>query len=295
MKRAPIIKNRKKRLTAMQKLELNSRNLNSAVSTLKEQKKKVKALLLQSQKIKKASENYAAKTDVISISAHQIRTSLSAMKWISEMFLGGDLGKMTVEQENLLRKAHENNERAIMVVSELLLMNKTEDIIEKQYIFSPLDMVALVEDSIFNFSGEAFARGIEVIFLKPGKEFPKAKVDKEKLLIVLHNLMDNAIKYSNAHGKIFIVLKEENGFIQFSIKDTGVVVSEEGKKRLFEKFYRDREAMRKELVGSGIGLYTIRKIVERHGGEIWFESGQNMGTTFFFTIPIFKQESLHSI
>jgi len=286
MKQPRVIKNKKKRPTALQKLELNSRNLSSTLSTLREQKKKVKALLLSSLKIKKATESYAAKTDVISISSHQIRTSLSAIKWIIEMFLEGDLGKMTVEQENLLRKAHENNERAIRVVSELLLMNKTEDIVEKQYIFSSLNMVELVEDSIFNFSGEAFVRGIEVIFLKPDKEFPKARVDKEKLLIVLHNLIDNAIKYSNAHGKIFIVLQEQKGFIQFSIKDTGIVVSEEGKKRLFEKFYRDKEAIKKESVGSGIGLYTIRKIVERHGGKIWFESEQDMGTTFFFTIPI---------
>ena len=288
MKQAPIPKNEKKRLTASRELKNNPHSLHTTLSTLKEQKKRLKMLLQQSEKIKRVTENYAAKTDVISISAHQIRTSLSAMKWIIEMFLEGDLGKLTIEQNNLMKKAHENNERAVRVVSELLLINKTEDVVEKQYIFYPIDIVELVEDSIFNFSGESYIRGIEVIFLKPEKEFPRVKADKEKLLIVLHNLMDNAIKYSNAHGKIFVSLERQKELIQFSIKDSGIVVSPEGKNRLFEKFYRDKEAMKKELVGSGIGLYTIKKIVEKHGGKIWFESEKDLGTTFFFTVPIFE-------
>lgn len=242
----------------------------------------------KSEKEKNADANYAIKSDVISVSAHQIRTSLSAIKWIMEMFLAGDLGKLTTEQENLLKKAAESNDRAIAVVSELLLVNKTENIIEKEYELSSLNIMELIESSIFNFSGEAHARGIEVIFLKPELSFPNVLADKDKILIVLHNLLDNAIKYSNLHGKIFIALKENDGMVQFSIKDTGIVISENGKTKIFEKFYRDEEAMKKEMVGSGIGLYTIKKIVERHGGEIWFESANDTGTTFFFTIPISK-------
>lgn len=242
----------------------------------------------KSEEEKRREEKYALKSDVISVSAHQIRTSLSAIKWIMEMFLGGDLGKLTTEQENLLRKASESNDRAIAVVSELLLVNKTENIVEKEYELSSINIIGLIESSIFNFSGEAYARGIEVIFLKPEMGFPNILADKDKLLIVLHNLLDNAIKYSNLHGKIFIVLKQKDNMVQFSIKDTGIVISESGKSKIFEKFYRDEEAMKKEMVGSGIGLYTIKKIIERHGGEIWFESAPDTGTTFFFTIPIAK-------
>ena len=91
------------------------------------------------------------------------------------------------------------------------------------------------------------------------------------------------------HGKIFITLKEHDGMIQVSVKDTGVGISEEGKSKIFEKFYRDPEAQKKEIIGSGIGLYTTKKIVETNGGKIWFESSKGEGTTFFFTIPVFKQ------
>ncbi len=132
-------------------------------------------------------------------------------------------------------------------------------------------------------------RGIEVIFLKAGLALPKVKVDKEKILVVLHNLIENAIKYSHMHGKVFIVLKESDGMVQFSIKNQGITITEEEKPKIFEKFYRSMEAQKKEPVGSGIGLFTVKKIVEGHGGKIWFESDPREGTTFYFTIPIFKQ------
>jgi len=237
---------------------------------------------------KKLVDFCSAKSDLISISAHQIRTSISAVKWVIKMFLDGDLGRLTIEQETLLRKAYESNEKAIDVVSELLLLNKTENIIEKEFVIETLDIVELVDNAIFNFSGEAYARGIEIIFLKPLERLPKIDADKEKLLVVLQNLIENAIKYSNMHGKVFITLKKLNDFIQFAIKDTGIVISEEGKTKIFEKFYRDPDAKKKEAVGSGIGLYTIKKIVEKLSGKIWFESSIEDGTTFYFTIPMSK-------
>ncbi len=232
---------------------------------------------------------YSRKSDIVSLSAHQIRTSLSALKWIIKMFLDGDLGTLTAEQESLMRKAYEGNERAIATVSDLLLANKAENIIEKEYIISKVDMVEMIDSTIFDFSGEAYNKGIEIIFLKPLVKVRPASADKDKIRLVIQNLLENAIKYSNMHGKIFITLKEIDGLLQVSIKDTGIGISEEGKPKIFQKFYRDKEAQKKEAIGSGIGLFTVKNIVEKNGGKIWFESSKTDGTTFFFTIPTFKQ------
>lgn len=237
--------------------------------------------------VKRWQEIHSVKSDIVSIGAHQIRTSLSAMKWIIKMFLDGDLGKLTPEQENLMRKAYEGNDRAISIVSELLLVNKTEDILDKKYIFTKVDMTELMNNVLFDFSGEAYAKGIEIIFLKP-ERVHSANADKEKVRVVLQNLIENAIKYSVMHGKVFITLKELDGMMQISVKDTGVGISEEGKSKIFQKFYRDPEAEKQQVVGSGIGLFTSKKIVEDHGGTMWFESGEGEGTTFFFTLPIHK-------
>jgi len=228
----------------------------------------------------------SVKADMVSISAHQIRTSLSALKWIIKMFLDGDLGKLNTEQKNLLKKAFDGNDRAIGIVNELLLANKTENVVEKKYNFEKIDITELIDISIFDFTGEASAKNIEIIFLTPDKKKSSVKIDKEKIRVVFQNILENAIKYSNNNGKVFITLKEENNFVEVSIKDTGIGISEDGKKKIFEKFYRDPEAQKKEVIGSGIGLFTTKKIVEDHSGKIWFESSPEEGTTFFFTVPL---------
>ena len=229
----------------------------------------------------------SAKSDIVSVGTHQIRTSLSALKWIIKMFLDGDLGKLTTEQENLLRKAYESNERAIKKVSEILIINKSEDIAEKEPVFEKVDLLELIDSCIFDFSGEAHACGIEIIFLTPNEKPKPVRGDREKLRIVLENLIENAIKYNNQNGKVFISIKEIEKMIQVSIKDTGIGISTLGQSRIFEKFFRDENAEKKEAMGSGIGLFDTKKIIEEHGGKIYFESKQGNGTTFFFRLPIY--------
>lgn len=245
------------------------------------------------EELKKENEHLtqlnAVKSEIVSIGAHQIRTSLAALKWIIKMFLDGDLGKLTSEQETLLRKAYEGNERSISLVSEILLINKSEDVVEKKYVFDSIDLVDMIENIIFDFSGESIARGIEIIFLKPDTTIPHVSADKEKIRVVFQNLIENAIKYSHYHGKIFISIKvNDAGLVEVSVKDSGIGISEDSKKKIFEKFYRTDGAQKKEAMGSGIGLYTTKKIAEAQGGKVWFESQEGQGTTFFFTTPVWK-------
>ena len=246
---------------------------------------------MENEELKKENEHLKEiinkKTDIVSILVHQVRTSLSGLKWIIKMFLDGDLGKLTPEQENLLKKGYDSNERAIANLSELLDTNRTENIVEKEFIFESVDLMHLTETVIFDFSGEAHIKNIELILLKPDHHIKPAKTDKDKMRVVLQNLIENAIKYSDINGKVFITIKEEEDMLQMSIKDTGTGISEEGKSKIFEKFYRDTEAQKREVSGTGVGLYTVKKIIEKNGGEIWFESAPKQGTTFFFTIPIF--------
>ncbi len=239
----------------------------------------------ENEKLKKI---IAFKTDMVSLMSHQARTSLSGLKWIIKMFLDGDLGKLTPEQEVLMKKAYESNERAIKNLTDILDNNKTENIIEKAYEFEGISVCELLEETIFDFSGEAHGKGIEVIFLRPEHPLKPMRADKDKLRVILQNLIENAIKYSDPHGKVFITAKEVENKIQVSVKDTGTGISEEGKNRIFDKFYRDTEAEKKGIKGTGIGLYTVKQIIDKSEGEIWFESKPGEGTIFYFTLPIFK-------
>lgn len=224
------------------------------------------------------------KSDLISISAHQLRTSLSASKWILKMFLDKDLGQLTSEQENLINKAYESTERMIHLTNDMLTLNHTEDTILK-FNFSKINLVELLDETIFEFYSESRKKDIELIFIKPNTSIPEIQADKEMIRVVLQNLIENSIKYSNEKGKVMISIGVSGQNVELSVRDEGITIAKEDQPKIFEKFYRAENAKQKEIIGSGLGLFTTKKIVEHHNGKIWFESNEK-GTTFFVTLPL---------
>lgn len=242
----------------------------------------IEKLKLENEQLKKMN---AVKSDLISISAHQLRTSLSALKWILKMFLDEDLGKLSGEQGSFIRKAYNSNERMIALVNDLLTLNHAEDI-TIPYKLKKIDILNLVEQTVFEFSGETSKKGVDLIFLKPENPIPSLNCDEEMIRVVLQNLIENAIKYSNIKDKVFVSLKQVDTNIEFSVHDTGIGINENDKDEIFKKFFRAPNAIEKDAIGSGLGLFTTKNIVERHNGKIWFETKTGEGTTFFVTLPI---------
>ncbi len=238
-------------------------------------------ILVENEKLRQ--EN-ATKSDLISISAHQLRTSLSAMKWILKMFQDGDFGTLTAEQMNFMKKAAESDERMIRLVNEMLSINHAEDTLESMHM-EPVDMVKLLDEVVFDFTGESYKKGIELIFLKPDHPLPFPVADAEKMRVVFQNLIENAIKYSNKGGRVFVTVGEKEGAVEVSVRDTGIGIKEADQASIFGKFFRADNAKAQDTVGSGLGLYTTRRIMEGHNGKIWFESTPGTGTTFFVHLP----------
>lgn len=233
----------------------------------------------------KLKEIIELKSDLISISAHELRTSLSALKWMFKMFLDRDLGEITADQESFLKKAYESNERMIKLVSETLSASHLEDA-TITYKFEQSDIIKLVEDVVFEFTGESHKQDIEIIFIKPTEVIPEISIDPSKIRVVMQNLVENAIKYSNKGDKIFISIRLKAGEIEFSVRDTGIGIKKEDEDKIFSKFFRAENAKEKAGIGSGLGLMVTKKIVEHHKGKIWFENNENGGVTFYFTLPV---------
>ncbi len=241
-------------------------------------------LKIENEKLKQIN---SVKSDVISISAHQLRTSLSALKWILKMFLDKDVGPITTEQEGFIQKAFNSNERMIALVNDLLTLNHSEDTSIK-FNFKKVDPLYLVEQTIFEFSGETLKKSVPLVFLKPDMPIPQITCDEEMTRVVLQNLIENSLKYSHPGDKVFVSLKhnEETKSVEFSVHDMGIGITPEEQPKIFSKFFRAKNAQEKEVIGSGLGLYATKNIVERHKGKIWFESAPGKGTTFFVTLPI---------
>jgi len=227
------------------------------------------------------------KTEFVSISAHQLRTPISAIKWTLKMMLDGDLGAITTEQREFLNKTYRSNERMINLINDLLNVTRIE---EGRYLSRPfLSEIAPVLQFVINSYKEEFKkRLISFKFKKPKRKLPRVLLDVEKIKLAFQNIIDNAVKYTPAKGRVVISLKGNDKEIMVSVKDSGVGIPKEQEERVFSKFFRGANVVKMETDGSGLGLFIAKNIIESHGGKIWFKSNKGKGTTFCFTVPIKK-------
>jgi len=244
----------------------------------------IEKLKKENEKLKMMNEN---KSDLISISAHQIRTSLSAFKWTLRMFLNKELGEITDEQKNYLEKAMSNNEHVLALVNSLLSLNHSSDT-AITFNFKKLNILNLIDTVTTLFSGELRNKNISLIFNKSEEKIPELNGDEEMLIVVLQNLIENAVKYSNNNTsiKISLTYNKEDQNILFSINNHGIGIKKEDEMNIFNKFFRAPNAIEKDNIGSGFGLFATKNIIERHHGKIWFENGNEEGTTFKVILPI---------
>ena len=107
----------------------------------------------------------------------------------------------------------------------------------------------------------------------------------------ISNLVDNAIKYTPEGGTVTVGLALQGGRFAFRVTDTGYGISPQRQLRLFERFYRALEPETDHIPGTGLGLSLVKTVIERHGGEVWFESTLGEGSTFGFWLPVPSTES----
>ncbi len=231
------------------------------------------------------------KSDFISIAAHQLRTPLSAIKWSAGMLLKGDIGEITPEQANLLQKSYDSNERMINLVNDLLNVSRIEEG-RFGYHFENIELSEIVKIILETARPMTEKSGIEIVV---DEKIAKLKIcaDKEKLLLALQNLVDNAVKYTPNGGKVEIKVKDQKeDFLILSIKDNGVGIPKKDLPKLFSKFFRASNVILMQTDGTGLGLFIVRSIIEKHGGKIEAQSEENKGTEFILTLPtICKKES----
>jgi two-component system sensor histidine kinase VicK len=111
------------------------------------------------------------------------------------------------------------------------------------------------------------------------------QADRDKIVLALHNLIGNALKYTDAGGRVSVSVSESAGRLAVSVSDTGVGISEADAERVFDKFYRAKDGRVASVTGTGLGLTLARDVVRLHGGDIELESELNKGTRFTIVLP----------
>jgi signal transduction histidine kinase len=167
-------------------------------------------------------------------------------------------------------------------VDELLDMAKGEVGILKINLRT-VDPDILLKDVVKYVEPAAISGGQSIVLNLTGK-LPLISADDDRIRQVLLNLINNAIKYSNAQGTITITAKTDEKYLVIEVQDTGRGMNEEEQKNLFQPYYRVEG--KQHLSGLGLGLTLSKRLVELHNGRIWLKSQKGIGSTFYFSIPL---------
>lgn len=225
------------------------------------------------------------KTEFISVAAHQLRTPLSGIKWTLNMFTGGEFGGLSDNQKVFILKIQEANDQMIHLVNDLLQSARLEAG-TVEYTLDRVDFGRIVMNMAEDFRQEATQKNITLNAVVPSEKDLIVYGDAEKLRSVIQNLLENAIRYTPAGGRVSVTLSlSPHEEVTLAVTDTGIGIIESQKEKIFTRFFRGSNAIKIETEGSGLGLYIIKQIIERHGGSIRFESKENIGTTFTVLLP----------
>lgn len=226
-----------------------------------------------------------AKSEFLTVAAHQLRTPLSGIKWALESLINGDFGPASEQQKEVLNNGLVAAEKASKTANDLLDTSNIESG-KFGYEFMEGDIIDLINKMMDGYAVLTQKHNIKMYFEYPPDGVPKFKFDPMRIRLVFQNLIENAIRYNVENGEIVITLVKKEPFLEVLIRDTGIGVPKEELPKLFSKFFRATNVLKYETEGTGLGLYIVKNIVEAHGGKIWIESIENRGTTFFFTLPM---------
>jgi two-component system sensor histidine kinase GlrK len=224
------------------------------------------------------------KSDFFSTMSHELRTPLTSIKEGTALLREGVAGTITEKQRRLLTIISEESLRLIGLVNSLLDLSKMEAGM-MTYHLEEGSLVPLIDKAIMEIGPLVEAKRITVE-AKIGDALPMIKMDNERMLQALRNLIGNAVKFTPSGGRVGISARPINHGVQVSITDTGPGIPAENLTSIFTKFQQAAPAGSYSVKGTGLGLAIVKHIITSHDGKIWAESEPGQGSTFIFVLPV---------
>ncbi len=229
------------------------------------------------------------KDDFISTVSHELRTPLTSIRGSLGLIVGGVVGDIPDEANNMLKLAESNTERLLLLINDILDIQKLESgeltmIPEKMALTSFIEKV--IQDN------RAYGEQFSVSFvLKNTMPDVNIYADEHRMMQVMANLLSNAAKFSDENSEIHIQLSRRNQWIRIAVKDHGIGIPSKFYSKLFDKFTQSDTSDTKQKGGTGLGLNIAKAIVEKLGGVISFISEENVGTTFYIDMLEFIEKN----
>jgi two-component system phosphate regulon sensor histidine kinase PhoR len=220
--------------------------------------------------------------DFVANVSHEFRTPLTAIQGFAETLLNGALDD-PAHRDRFVEIIREHADRLARLTEDLLELSQIEAG-ELKLELEPVSVQRLIESCIDTVRIKASSKQL-AIEVKVPAETLTMRGDVNRLRQVLQNLLDNAVQYTPAGGRIEIATERRESEVTVSVHDTGIGIPQAEQSRIFERFYRVDAARSREAGGTGLGLSIARHIVEAHGGRIWVESTVGEGSHFHFSVP----------
>ncbi|MBI4101384.1 MAG: PAS domain S-box protein [Candidatus Nealsonbacteria bacterium] len=225
-----------------------------------------------------------AKTEFISLAAHQLRTPISTISLTAEMLMGGLAGKIGPEATKYLADIVEHVQKMTSMIEVFLNISRMElgtfEINPK-----PVDLIKNIEENLKNVAPLMQAKSLHL-----KKSFPVASfslnIDPKITHLALENILSNAVKYTPSNGSIGVSAEIQQDQIVIKISDSGCGIPENQQDQIFQKMFRADNVKDSQIEGTGLGLYAAKMFLSEAGCKIWFESEENKGTTFYLAIPL---------
>jgi len=223
------------------------------------------------------------KSEFISAVSHELRTPLTSIKGYASILMAGKLGEVPENVKLRLAKINTHSDNLVNLINELLDISRIESgRVEMK--FNQCDISRMIENVHDLLTPQLKDKKINwVTDIAP--DVPTLLLDSSHYERVFINLISNAIKFTPEDGTISISASLKDDMVTVCVSDTGIGISEQDIKRLFDEFYRVENKINQNVKGTGLGLALAKKIVEAHKGRIWITSEIGKGTTFHFTIP----------
>jgi signal transduction histidine kinase len=217
--------------------------------------------------------------------SHELRTPLNSIIGFSEVLLDEALGELTVEeQREFLGNILSSGRHLLTLINDILDLSKVEA--GHMELCPEACAVAEVISDVLNTIQPLASRKQITVEEAIDPALPTLVADMGKVKQILYNLLSNAVKFTPEQGRIGVRATREHEEARFVVWDTGIGISPEDQRRIFEEFQQVEATAARQYEGTGLGLTLAQKFVELHGGRIWVESVPDQGSTFTFTLPL---------
>jgi len=238
----------------------------------------------------KLKELDKAKSDFVTITSHQLRTPITAIKGYASMVLEGSFGAVPEKAKVAIDRIFQSSNRLVLLINDFLNLSRIERG-KMEYVFAKVNLKEMLEVVFDEFKtiNAKKKMPLELSLNIADKEDFSTSADSDKIRQTIYNLIDNAVKYTqNGFVKISLYKDAGKNEIIMKVEDSGKGMSKETLDNIFEKFARAKDESKKyQVEGTGLGLYVAREIAKAHGGDVWAESaGLDKGSAFYMKLPV---------